>query len=175
MNDVLIREATVADAEAIARVHVDCWREAYAKILPAEYLNTLSWEKRAEHWHKMFQEEQTPWRVLVAEEEGNIKGFVSIGPARKSNFDIGGELYALYTLKQIQGRGVGKKLFEKARNSLALSGIMGMYLWVFKDNPALAFYKHMGGKELTRQTVNIGGVDVEEVAMTWERTDAEGK
>ena len=64
MKAILIREATVADVEAIAHVHVDCWREAYAKILPAEYLSALSWQKRAENWQKRFQEAQVPWKAL---------------------------------------------------------------------------------------------------------------
>jgi hypothetical protein len=31
---VQIREATVADADGIARVHVDTWRSAYCGLIP---------------------------------------------------------------------------------------------------------------------------------------------
>jgi ribosomal protein S18 acetylase RimI-like enzyme len=166
MTNILIRETTAADAEAIARVHVDSWRESYAGLVPADYLSNISWEKRAENW-KNFHEKEGPGIGFVAEAAGTVKGFVTAGKSQKSDFGIDGELYTLYLLKQAQGCGIGRKLFEKARNSLALSGINGMYLWVFKDNPALAFYQHMGGQELSRQTVTIGGADLEEIALVW--------
>ena len=103
-----------------------------------------------------------------------IRGFVSSGKSDKPDFGIEGTLYTLYLLKEAQGRGVGRKLFEKARNNLALSGINRMYLWVFKDNPATEFYRHMGGKELTSQAVNIGGADSEEIALVWKGIGNEG-
>jgi ribosomal protein S18 acetylase RimI-like enzyme len=169
MKNILIREATVADAEAIAHVHVDSWRETYAGIVSADHLNSLSREKRAEAWGNMLQEEKSRRSVFVAEEAGVVKGFVNGGPARRADFGFAGELYALYTLKQIQGRGAGRRLFEKARNSLVLSGIMDMYLWVLKDNPTLGFYRHMGGNEFARETITIGGNDLEEVALAWKK------
>jgi len=174
MKTIQIREATVSDIDIISHVHVQCWQEAYAEILPADYLNSLSREQRAEKWKKAFHEEKSPWKMFVAEEDGLIKGFVSSGRSLKSDFGFQGELYTLYLLRQLQGRGMGRALFEKARNSLALSGINKMYLWVFKDNPALAFYKHMGGEEFMRQTVHIGGADVEEIAMVWPEKDMKG-
>ena len=41
-----ISRASPEDAYAIAKVHVDSWREAYRTILPADYLAALSVEKR---------------------------------------------------------------------------------------------------------------------------------
>ena len=41
----LIRPATLEDAPAIARVHVDTWRTTYAGIVPDEHLAKLSYER----------------------------------------------------------------------------------------------------------------------------------
>jgi hypothetical protein len=39
-----IREATLADAEGVARVHVDTWRSAYKEMVPDSYLDGLNYE-----------------------------------------------------------------------------------------------------------------------------------
>ena len=41
MNSIIIRRATVVDADAMARVHIASWRATYAKILPQEFLAKL--------------------------------------------------------------------------------------------------------------------------------------
>ena len=175
MAGVLIRDATIADAGAIALVNIDCWRETYAGILPDDYLRLLSWEEATENWKKMWHDEKSPWKVFVAEEDGLIKGFVNIGKSRQPTLSFDGklypigELYSIYLLREIQGRGIGKKLFKKAHNSLKLNGIKDMYLWVFKDNPAIGFYQYMGGEECSRRIRDIGGVSVEEVSMVWKK------
>ena len=165
MEDVFIREATIADADAIARVHVDSWRESYAGIFPDDLLRNLSWEERAGYWKKELLEEKGPGRIFVAEEGGIVKGFVSAGKSRKPEFPFDGEIYSLYLLKEAQGCGIGRKLFEKAQNSLKLEGMNSMLLLVLKDNnPAIEFYRHMGGKEFSRIMT-----DFEEIVMAWER------
>ena len=45
-----IREATLDDVTASARVHVDSWRTTYAGIIPAEYLAGLSYTQREERF-----------------------------------------------------------------------------------------------------------------------------
>ncbi len=49
-REVIVREATVADAAGIAVVHVEAWRSAYADIVPAAFLAELSVAARAEAW-----------------------------------------------------------------------------------------------------------------------------
>lgn len=39
-----IREATVADVDAIAQAHVDAWRTAYAGLVPQEFIDPLTVE-----------------------------------------------------------------------------------------------------------------------------------
>lgn len=95
-------------------------------------------------------------------------GFVSCGPAREVFEGYTGEVYALYLLKAAQGTGLGRQLFETARQSLAACGINGLYLWVLSDNPAAGFYRHMGGRALGRKMLDIGGKPLEETAYGWE-------
>jgi hypothetical protein len=45
---MLLRPAEPADAMAVARVHVRSWQAAYSTLLPAEYLDQLRPEDRAQ-------------------------------------------------------------------------------------------------------------------------------
>jgi hypothetical protein len=47
-----IIHASPEDARVVAQIHVDSWREAYKSILPAEYLASLSVQKRQTWWEK---------------------------------------------------------------------------------------------------------------------------
>ncbi|MEH7305467.1 GNAT family N-acetyltransferase, partial [Neobacillus drentensis] len=65
MNTLKIRKAVLADVAGIARVHVDSWRTTYANIVPNEYINDLTYEKRADLWEQTIPNGQ----VFVAEDD----------------------------------------------------------------------------------------------------------
>jgi GNAT superfamily N-acetyltransferase len=166
-----IRPATPADAAGIARVHVQSWRETYAGIVPEAHLAGLDVAARTQRWHDSLSGAKPPWQAFVAVSDahgGDILGFVSLGAAREDFNGFAGELYALYLLRAAQGTGIGRQLFDAARQSLKSCGINGMYLWVLADNPTDGFYRHMGGRELGRKMLDIGGKDLEEIAYGWE-------
>ncbi|MCZ0900074.1 GNAT family N-acetyltransferase, partial [Microcoleus sp. HI-ES] len=50
---MIVREAKIADAPAIARVNLDTWRTAYRKIVPADYLAQMSYEKAESRWQEI--------------------------------------------------------------------------------------------------------------------------
>lgn len=81
---MIVRRATVADAEAIGRIHVESWRTTYAGIVPAEFLAALSAERRAEQWRAGLANPESPTIVLVGElRPGEIAGFAACGPERE--------------------------------------------------------------------------------------------
>jgi L-amino acid N-acyltransferase YncA len=77
-----IRAADLSDAEGIAKVHVDSWRNAYKNIIPEEFLENLSYQSREELWIDIIPKGS----VFVAEtDEGQIVGFSSCGKERSGN------------------------------------------------------------------------------------------
>lgn len=65
-----IREASVEDAPAIARVTVDTWKTAYRGIIDDNYLDNLTYEDREKGWREFPFNEAF---VLAAEDDqGNI-------------------------------------------------------------------------------------------------------
>jgi ribosomal protein S18 acetylase RimI-like enzyme len=93
-----------------------------------------------------------------------VIGFSNFGPTRYSEYPFKAEIYAIYLLKEFQGYGVGKALFQKSLQSLSGQGFESLLIWVSKDNPSVCFYKGMGGKLFTTKKEEIGGVYLDEEA-----------
>ena len=165
-----IRKATIADAAALARVHVDTWRTTYSGIVPDAHLASLSYEKRTARWAEQIQATLAgKFAIFVAEDEnGQIAGFVDGGPNRDDDPIYKGELYAIYILQAYQGRGIGKQLVPPLAKSLLAMGLDTMLLWVLTDNtPARRFYESLGGHYVRTHYFEIGGVSLEEVSYGW--------
>lgn len=165
---VKLRRARESDAGAIARVHVLGWQEAYAGILPDEFLASLSVDRRKEMWATELADVAVASGIFVAEGgRGEVVGFSSAGRARAQDLGFEGELYAIYLLAAHQGKGLGRALFHAAANSAYQSGLRSMMLWVLKDNPTRGFYEHLGGKVFREQSLEIGARQYLEVAYGW--------
>ena len=138
---VTLRWATLADAEAGARLHLDCWREAYAPLvdrglLEAQLADPVSWADRwREHTRRVPR--------LLAErrlgDEVELVGFAVAGPGRGEDPPRPLELYAAYVRASCYGTGLGRALVERTL------GFGPAYLWVLENNPrAIAFYEKLG-------------------------------
>ncbi|WP_290720863.1 MULTISPECIES: GNAT family N-acetyltransferase [Exiguobacterium] len=146
-----IREAHLEDASAIARVHIDAWRETYQGIIPDTYLAQLSYEKRTKLWEQTLVDQ----RVYVAVSGEEVVGFAQGGPNRSDARE--GELYAIYVLQASQGQGLGKALFQRIAEDLA--EYETMQVSVLRDNPACQFYERFGGQVFKESMIERGGVE----------------
>ncbi len=151
----LIRAATPADAEAVARVHVRTWQVAYAHVFSPERLAKVSVEGSAAQWRE--------WPPLVAEIEGIVVGFVSVGAS--SGGDADGELFALYVDPDDWGSGIGRALITAGEQRLRDLGHRDATLWVMEDNPrARRFYERAGWyHDLARRSIAVLDLEVPEM------------
>ncbi len=169
----MIREATAADAPAIARVHVESWRTTYRGIVPDEALANLSTERRERFWAAVLSKPDSPEFVYIAEDDtGAAIGFASGGPEREDNPAYTGELYAIYLLAGRQGKGIGRHLAWMVAERLAAAGHETMLVWVLAENPACRFYAALGGVPVREKQITIGGTSLTEVAYGWSDTRA---
>ena len=128
-----IRRATVADARAIADVHVRTWQAAYEHVFGVERLAGLDVDRRASGWERRLGD---GWATFVAEKDGRVLGFVSVGE---------GELDAIYVLPEAWGSSAGGALMSAAVGALRAAGNEEAVLWVLEDNPrARRFYEREG-------------------------------
>jgi GNAT superfamily N-acetyltransferase len=163
-----IRQAHPADAAAIARVHVDCWRTTYAGIIAEDILANLSYKDREATWKAILDDPQQV--IYVAEHEDEDKqvfGFASGGPERAGDPVYKGELYAIYLLAEYQKQGIGKRLTQAIAQRLDEMELNAMLVWVLAKNPSRRFYEALGAKELYQKEILIGDRPLVEVAYGW--------
>ena len=77
---------------------VASWHAAYRGLMPQDVIESRTVEVREGQVRTWLADERPRLRVLVAEEEGHVCGFASIGPSRDPDLDHErvGELYAIY-------------------------------------------------------------------------------
>lgn len=169
-----IREATPADAVAVARVHWESWRATYRGLIPDETYAALSLDERRTHWAAVLVADG-PECVYVAEDDGGeIFGIASGGPCRSDDLaDAGyaGELYVLHVLPSGQRHGTGGALMRAVAQRLADAGMRGRLVWMLHGNGgARRFYEALGGQFVRAALSPFMGVLVPEVAYGWTDT-----
>lgn len=167
-----IRVATSQDAEGIANVHVNSWKTTYKGIVDEAYLDALSAADRVERWRWKAENLRDDEELLViSDDNGMIYGFMTYGMERESKRPTEGELYAVYLLEEMQGQGWGKRLFARMKEFMRVRGFQTLRVWVLEGNSALHFYQHMGGREIKRKEIEIGGKMHTEIALIWDSID----
>jgi RimJ/RimL family protein N-acetyltransferase len=146
---MLIRPGTPDDAEAAARLHVESWAATYTLAGP-----TL--EQRLD-LHRRFP------ASFVAEVDGEIAGFVGVGPSRDP--DAEGELYTIYVDPAHWGTGVGRELMRAGEDRLRELTFRRVVLWVHPDNArARRFYEAAGWTaDGETRTVEFAGAPLPEM------------
>lgn len=161
-----VRSAIMADAAAIARIDVECWRSAYAGVLPDKFLVGLSEGERRRMWSSYIA--RHPGDVLVSvAPAGDIQGFGNCGRRRDAGSGFVGEVFTLYVATDWQGAGVGRALLLGLFARLVRSNLGSAAIWVLRDNPARFFYERLGGKLISHRTLQVAGTAVEAVAYGW--------
>src|ERR671915_1826075 len=164
---MFIREAQIADAAAIAKVHVDSWRTTYAGTLPEEFLARFSYGQRERQWRSSLSN-RSEFIYVAYDAGGEITGFASGGSERSGDPIYRGELYTVYLLEQYQRKGTGRQLISWVAKRLLQEGIESMLVWVLAENSSRRFYETLGARLLREKNITIGGVEVVEVAYGWQ-------
>ena len=142
-----IRQATIADAKAIAEVHVRSWQQAYRGLLPNEYLESLSIDQRKAFWVDVLTKRQS--EVMLAIYNHTVTGFISYAASRVKDTELHtAEVLALYIDPEHWRIGIGKALWQSCRVKLSVKGYQNVYLWVIIGNTrASGFYEAQGFRQ----------------------------
>ena len=132
--DIHIRPAEVKDAKGIAIVQTETWH-AYAGQIPDEYLQALSVPEKITKWQEILSHPKGNAQTFVAEKDGQVVGFCSVGPRRDTVLpETTGELWAIYVDKNHMRGGVGSALWERGKTYLKENGYTLATLWVLMSN-----------------------------------------
>src|SRR5919107_1557255 len=97
----------------MGRVHVQVWREAYAGLMPDDYLAGLDATFGPTRWRERFGETaDLGW--WIARDEDGIVGMVTAGPPRDEDAPAPLELYAINLLRRAHGSGLADELMSRA-------------------------------------------------------------
>lgn len=140
---LLVRRAVLDDVPRLARINVDTWRHAYAGMVPSAYLDGLDVHDFENRWRDRVTKDWPGVAAWVVEVDGLVAGYASVGPYRPQqdcdpdeDSQRWGELYALYTHPDLQGRGAGGAVHGAALTWLLEQGLRRAALWVLRDNEA---------------------------------------
>jgi ribosomal protein S18 acetylase RimI-like enzyme len=165
---VELRDATPADARAIATMLVASWRAAYRGLMPDEVLAGLSVAERERFWSDTLSALEPHASVVVATAAQAVVGFAAVGapfdPIDRADPTLG-HLYALYLDPDSWGRGIGTQLHATALDRLRACGFTSAGLWVLDGNQrARRFYHRHGWTDTGRTQVDRGpdGIELHE-------------
>ena len=136
----VVRDARPADADEIGPVHIQVWREAYAGLMPAEYLAALDPQASAARWAEMLAQPADGVRRLVGvAPAGEVVAIAAAGPSRDDDAPTPWELWAINVLAGHHGTGIADLLMGQ------LVGTGPASLWVLRGNErAMRFYARHG-------------------------------
>ena len=146
--DVLIRLATLADAEAIRRIynHEVTTSTATADIEPRSLDEQQAWIAQRSGAHA----------VLVAEGEGTILGFASLSPYRDRPAYRTTVEDSVYVHQSHQGRGIGRALMLELIDTARDRGFHAMMARIIGDQSASIGLHTAVGFEIVGREKEVG-------------------
>lgn len=150
----IIRDATPADATAIAALHVQTFNQTHG-VLPG---GGPTLQLREYQWTEQFKQTGGNWFCFVIENSnGQLVGFAKGLPYQHNELKYDGELNKIYILRQYQRLGLGRRLVGHVARRFLQMGIHSMLLFGEASNPSNTFYELMGGEKLLAKNGEFHG------------------
>jgi ribosomal protein S18 acetylase RimI-like enzyme len=156
------------DAEAVARLHARSWRENYRGSFLDSFLDGDLVGERLRVWRERLERPPENQLVLLAVEDGELRGFVCVYGAHDSEW--GSFVDNLHVAGAAKRSGIGASLMRQAGAWLAQGyPELGIYLLVLEANhPARRFYERLGAENAGVRTMEThGGAVVRSCRYVW--------
>jgi ribosomal protein S18 acetylase RimI-like enzyme len=155
IDDLVMREATMADLRPLAELHVRTFNETHV----GPFGSGPSYATREWQWREKLAETDATSFVLVLETGAkHLVGFIWCHPTHE-NPKWMARLNKIYLLREYQRRGLGKRLVAAAVDRLLANGLTSMALFTEPDNePACNFYEQLSGERQLDERGAFGGM-----------------
>lgn len=146
MSELVIRKATLEDAEALLKIYT-YYVEKTVITFEYEVPSIEEFRGRIENTLKKYP-------YLVAEADGEIVGYAYAGVFKgRAAYDWAVET-TIYLKNGVNGRGYGRKLYEALEEALKKMGILNLYACIgypeendeYLTKNSAEFHEHMGYK-----------------------------
>jgi GNAT superfamily N-acetyltransferase len=157
---IKIRYANPDDANVLAFIHVNSWKEAYKGIVPDGFLSRMSVESRQSYFSKALAEGSE--KDALAFVDDKPAGIITVGKCRdEDNDNTFGEIWGIYLLPEFWRKGIGTIMLNWGIDELISWGYTRITLWVLEKNLAARnFYEKNGFTRDGREKSITLGVDV---------------
>ncbi|MBO0903147.1 GNAT family N-acetyltransferase [Jiella sonneratiae] len=160
-----IRFAEKKDAAALACVHEDAWRGAYAGLIPHDSLNAIVARRHSGWWQRAVHGGAG---ILVVDYCGETVGYATMGRNRTEALPVDGEIYELYLKRSYQGVGFGRRLFSACQKLLRDRDMASHAVWALEDNSlATGFYERLGGVAVAAGEECFKETKLRKIAYAW--------
>ncbi|WP_371497885.1 GNAT family N-acetyltransferase [Kitasatospora sp. NBC_00374] len=173
-SEIVIRVGGEADADAVAALHAESWRTAYAGLVPDEALGDGMPAERRELWQIRLgadygEPANTPTLLVAEGRGGDLLGFAYLVPEE----DGRALLDNLHVRPGRTGGGIGRRLLRAALDSTPAP----VRLEVLRANVrAVAFYEREGGVRTAEGTAAFpGGYTLPEYEYGWPAARVSGR
>lgn len=152
-TEISIRPALADDVADIARLHRAIWCETYRDLAPDEVYRALDEDYRRVRWADMLSRPRKDQRVLLAVQGGRLVGIGAIAAPSEPAFGERCEVKSLYIDPSVKRQGLGRRLMRELAREVGSLGYSAVGLGAVVGNePAIAFYRALGGRLVGRYT-----------------------
>jgi len=147
-QEIILRNASSNDIEAIAVLHADSWRRHYRGAFSDIFLDGEVVAERRMAWSERLTDTNANHFTIVADHNGEVVGFVHM--ILDKDPDWGALLDNLHVTYQLKRHGIGRRLLIAAARELTQRRPTDtrFHLWVIDQSiAALAFYRSCGGRD----------------------------
>lgn len=141
---MIIRPATLADADGIAHVHVSAWHDNYRGLIADDIIDAHTLKRRHALWHKLLTEGRA--LVFVADDSGTVAGFTSAITLTPAMDGFDAYLQAIYVRSDSKSHGVGRALLGALAARLVKQGCANLVLRTLRLGNARGFYERLGAR-----------------------------
>ena len=166
---IVIRQATVDDAEDIGEAHASAWERAYVELFEVDVLRRAAARRRT-MWRQILTSDDFDFAsLLVAEQDGRVVGYSQFGQSGEETSR--GEIYGFYLHPAAWGQGAATQLMASSLRDLDRRDLSTVVVWTHPGAMrAQAFYVKCGFTATGRsRTATLGdGIDAPEVEFARE-------
>jgi len=162
-KNINIRIAKEDELEEIIRVNRLSWKTTYKGIIEQKFLDdlplTMSKEKLTEIKTEIKNNKR---KYIVALYNKKIIGMLLyLGANYEENNNVA-RIQAIYILEEYQKQGIGKKMFDFAKEKMRKEKYTEIIIGCIEKNPSNEFYKKLGGEFVGKESIKINGKDYKE-------------
>lgn len=149
-----IRKKELKDCEVWVDVNIKGWIDNLKGIVSDRVLKIISENRESRIQKDIYNFKINDWNYVL-EEDDNVVGIMKIKQSERKGYENCGEIQVLYLYTNKKGKGYGKTLVNKAFQVLKNKGYQKVLIGCLVGNPSNEFYKHIGGKFIKQEPLDI--------------------